>query len=151
MFAQPCTQAAKFLCSCKALKSIIKRYFAWIYKSQCRSSSNSIYLCFPFLGLSQCHFTSDVAESTVLNGQGYRYWKYGHFCYQCYGFATDFHSQWQWQKKNQTPSPCHFYDRAWLRFEGIHSLEKGSFIRETSSLTQRPRRKVQTRGPFGPT
>lgn len=37
------------------------------------------------------------------------------------------------RKKTQTPSPCHFYDRARLGFEGIHSfLGKGSFIRETS-------------------
>lgn len=59
------------LVKCEALKSAIKRQFAWIYKSQFSSNSKSIYLCFPLLGLSQHHFTSDIAESSLLNGQGY--------------------------------------------------------------------------------
>lgn len=78
------------------------------------------------------------------------YWKYVHSSYRCYGFETDFHRRWQWQK-TQTQKPCHIYDRPWLGFEGIHSfLEKGSFIWESSSLTRWPRRNVRSYGPFGP-
>lgn len=37
---------------------------------------------------------------------------------------------------NDKKKHCHFYDRAWLGFEGIHSFfEKGSFIRECRQMT----------------
>ena len=136
---------------CEAWKSIIQIHFGWIYRSHCRSSSNSIYLCFPLLGLSLCHFTSDVAELTVLSCKGYIK---PHILEYMYIFATNAMGLEQIctvsVSDKKTQNPCHFYDRAWPDFEGIHSfLEKGSFIWESSSLTQWPRRNVWSCGLFG--
>lgn len=141
---------------CKALKSVIKRYFAWIYKSQCRSSSNGIYLCFPLLGLSQCHFTSDVAESTVLNGQGYIKLHILEICTFLLPML------WLWNRFSQpvavtekNPKPqalaAFVIEHDWV-LKGFTPSEENVLLSEKpASLTQRPRRKVQTRGPFGPT
>lgn len=117
---------------------------AWICKCQRRSWSNSIYPCFPLPGFSQCHFTSDVAESAVLNGQGYA---------KPHVWETFFLPMLWFLEQifiSSKPNPCHIYDRAWLGFEGTDFLEKGSFIWETSGLTQQPRRNVQSYGPCGP-
>lgn len=38
-------------------------------------------------------------------------------------------------KNNQTS--CHIYDRIWLCFEGIHSLEEGPLIWEGSSVLEK--------------
>lgn len=142
MFTQPHTQVGKVLWSVKPWRMPIKRSFAQIYKSWFSSSIKSIYLCFPFLGLSQHYFTSDVAESSVLNGQGYinRYTlpqilAIHTFLLPVLWVWTDFQRHWQLPKTRPKPNydlcPFHIRERLGCEWDSLLRKRKKEVLGKT--------------------